>query len=372
MKTILAITGTRADFGIYVPVFRAIEAHPDLQLEVAAVGMHLKKEFGLTIDDVRQGGFTIVAEIDTLSLEDTKEAMVEFVGKTTIECGRLFAERKPDIVLVLGDRGEQLAAAVAATYLNIPVTQLHAGERSGSVDDPVRHAISQLASIHFTATEEYADNVRHMLGEEAKHVHCTGAPALDTIASMTVTPKEELLAQAGFETGKPLLLFVQHPDTTDLLTPAEQLISSLNALDSLDANIMIFATNADAGGLKMNTMLQAFAQKKKNAQFVPSVSHPQYLSWMAAADALVGNSSSGIIEAASFHLPVVNIGDRQHGRTRSGNVLDVPYDTQQIQAAIERVLSDDSVCKKLKSCTNLYGDGKAGGRITDILSQFKK
>ncbi|MDD5041848.1 MAG: UDP-N-acetylglucosamine 2-epimerase [Candidatus Peribacteraceae bacterium] len=372
MKKIVAITGTRADYGIYVPVFRAIEGHTDVQLEVVAVGMHLKKEFGSTIEEIRRDGFTIVAELDTLSLADTKAAMAEFVGRTTVECGRVFAERKPDIVLVLGDRGEQLAATVAAVYLGIPVAQLHAGERSGSVDDPVRHAISALATIHCTSTEEDGERVRTMLGERARHVHRTGAPALDTIASFMPIPKAELLADAGVPGDRPLLLFIQHPDTLDPLTPAAQIEPSIQALGSFDGNIIIFGSNADAGGMAMNAALRAFAKTRQDARFIESVSHETYLSWMEAADVLVGNSSSGIIEASSFHLPVVNIGGRQRGRLRSGNVLDVPYDAEAIRKAIHVALADTSFRAKLKQYENLYGDGKAGGRIAEILAQFQQ
>lgn len=370
MKTILAITGTRADYGIYVPVFRAIEAKKDLKLDVLAVGMHLKKEFGSTIEQIRRDGFDIVAEVDTLTLQDTKASMAEFVGKTTIECGQIFAKRMPDCVLVLGDRGEQLAATVAATYCGIPVAQLHAGELSGSVDDPVRHAISALATIHCTSTEEDAERVRHMLGNRARQVHCTGAPALDTIASITLTPKEELLQAAGLPDASSLLLFLQHPDTLDALSPVEQLRPSLKALESFDGNIVMFGSNADAGGMAMNKALQEFAQKRKNVRFMQSVPHATYLSWMAAADVLVGNSSSGIIEAASFRLPVVNIGGRQQGRTRSGNVLDVPYDAEHIRTAIQSALNDASFRAKLKQCKNLYGDGKAAPRIVHAIRAF--
>lgn len=369
MKTILAITGTRADYGIYVPVFRAIERMKDLKLEVVAVGMHLKKEFGSTIEEIRRDGFHIVAEVDTLSLEDTPASMAEFVGRTTVECARIFAERKPSLVLVLGDRGEQLAATVAATYCSIPVAQLHAGEVSGSVDDPVRHAISQLATIHCTSTEGDAERVRRMLGDRGRQVHCTGAPALDTIASVKLASKEKLLTEAGLPAGS-LLLFLQHPDTLDVLSPVEQLQPSLKALESFDGAIMIFGSNADAGGLKMNEALREFARKRKNVRFEQSVPHTSFLSWMAVADVLVGNSSSGIIEAASFHLPVVNIGGRQQGRTRSGNVLDVPYDAERIRKAIQSAMGDVTFRAKLKQCTNLYGDGKASGRIADILRTF--
>lgn len=370
MNTILAITGTRADYGIYVPVFRAIGLQNDLQLEVVVVGMHLKPEFGSTIEQIRHDGFTVVAEVDTLTLEDTPASMAEFVGRTTVECARIFADRRPSLVLVLGDRGEQLAATVAAAYCGIPVAQLHAGELSGSVDDPVRHAISQLSAIHCTSTDEDAERVRHMLGDRGKHIQCTGAPALDTIVSFSPVPKSALLSGVGLPLASSLLLFLQHPDTLAIRSPAEQIQPSLKALESFDGNIMMIGSNADAGGMAMNEMLREFAQKRKNVRFAQSLPHVVYLSWMAAADILVGNSSSGIIEAASFHLPVVNIGGRQQGRIRSGNVLDVPYDAERIQDAIQTATSDASFRAQIKQGKNLYGDGKAGMRIATLLSNF--
>lgn len=370
MKKILALTGTRADYGIYVPVFRAIERTEGLSLGVIAVGMHLKQEFGLTIDEIRRDGFSIVAELDTLTLEDTPAATAQFVGRTTEACARVFSEHRPDLLLVLGDRGEQLAAASAAAYLGIPIAHLHAGERSGSVDDAVRFAISALASVHCTSTEEDAERLRRMLGERAGHVHCTGAPALDVIASLTRAPRERLLAEAGLKDDGPLLLFVQHPDTLEPLTPLDQLRPSLAALQDVPGNIVIFGSNADAGGVAMNEALRTFAGSKGNRRFVPSVPHGVFLSWLAAADALIGNSSSGIIEAASFHLPVVNIGGRQRGRTRSGNVLDVSYDADEIRRALQTALRDSAFLSKVKVSANLYGDGKAAGRIAAILSSF--
>lgn len=371
MKKILAITGTRADYGIYVPVFRAIGLQRDLQLEVAVIGMHLKPEFGSTVEQIRRDGFNVVAELDTLTLVDTPASMAEFVGKTTVECSRLFAARMPDIVLVLGDRGEQLAATIAAAYMDIPVAQLHAGELSGSVDDPVRHAISQMATIHCTSTEDDAERVRRLLGDRGRQIHCTGAPALDTIASFSPMPKQELLSGVGLSPAPALLLFLQHPDTLDVLSPLEQLTPSLKALETFDGNVMIIGSNADAGGVAMNEALRAFTEGKNNVRFAQSLPHVAYLSWMAAADVLVGNSSSGIIEAASFHLPVVNVGGRQKGRTRSGNVLDVSYDADAIRQAIHRALTDTSFHAALQQCKNRYGDGKAGGRIAEILARFR-
>jgi GDP/UDP-N,N'-diacetylbacillosamine 2-epimerase (hydrolysing) len=329
-------------------------------------------EFGMTVADIRTDGFPIIAEINTLTIEDTKQSTAAFVGRTTIEFSLLLKRVQPDVILILGDRGEQLAAAIAATYLTIPIAQLHAGEHSGSVDEPVRHAISQLATIHFTATAPYADNVHAMLGGRARHVHVVGAPALDTIATMSVVPKAELFSSMGFDPSKPLLLFVQHPDTSDSRSCDEQLGPSLEALQSFNGNILCFGSNADAGGIAMNDVLQSFVTQGDNRRFVISVSHTTFLSWMACADVLMGNSSSGIIEAASFHLPVINIGDRQQSRLQSGNVLNVSYDTDEIAEAIQQIVFDPSLRQRVQSCENVYGNGTASMAIAEILSQFSQ
>lgn len=359
MKRILAVTGTRADYGIYKPVFNALHTSPDIELSVAVVGMHLLPEFGSTVEEIRSDKFSIVAEIDSMTTEDTKLAMAQYVGKSEQAFADLFAKQKPDIVFVLGDRGEMLAAATAAVYLGIPVAQLHAGEHSGSVDDPVRHAITQLSSIHFCTTEHYAKEVKRMC-PDAKHVVTVGAPALDTILSATFPSKEEIFAHYGFELGKPLLLFVQHPDTTDARIPSEQIQPSIDALSQFQGNILIIGSNADAGGMEMNTLLQKFAKKKDHSMFMINLPHVEFLSCERAADVLVGNSSSGIIEAASFNLPVVNIGNRQKGRLRSGNVEDVGYEAGAITAAVKRALKTES------HYTNIYGDGKAASRIVEV------
>lgn len=368
VKKILAVTGTRADYGIYRPVFQAIAQSKNLNLSLVVVGMHLRPEFGHTVDQIRADGFRIVAEIDTLTSEDTTRAMAEYVGRTTIECARVFTEQKPDVVFLLGDRGEQLAAAVAAIYLQIPIVHLHGGEQSGSVDDPVRHAITQLAALHFATAEENAEHIRRMRGGHARNIHNVGAPALDVIRTLDVIPKETLFREVGFDLTFPTLLFVQHPDTTDVLSAEQQLQPSLDAIASFDGNILILGANADAGGSCMNEILSAIAAKRQHCHFRITLSHRAFLSFAACADVLVGNSSSGIIEVASFHLPVVNIGDRQKGRLRSGNVIDVPYDAGAIEAAIKKAMSPEFRAY-VQQCKNAYGDGHAAERIVEILTQ---
>lgn len=364
MKKILAITGTRADYGIYKPVFDAMEASDQIELSVGVIGMHLRDQFGHTVDQIKADGFTIVAEMDTMTDDDSKKAMGEFVGRSTVACTEVLDQQKPDICFVLGDRGEMLAAATAAKCLGIPVAQLHAGEDTGCVDDAFRHAITHLSDLHFCTTEPYSQRVRQML-PDAQHVHTVGAPALDTILSSEFIPKEKLFARFNLDPSRPTLLFLQHPDTTDPLSPEDQLKPSLEALETFAGNILIIGSNADAGGRSMNDMLQKFADSHNNAHFEINLPHIEFLSCEQSADVLVGNSSSGIIESASFNLPVVNIGNRQRGRLRSGNVIDVPYNTEEIISGIDRGIRLE------ETYTNIYGDGKAAGRILEVFENYE-
>ena len=368
-RRILSLTGTRADYGIYKPVYRAIEQSSQLLLELVVVGMHLRKEFGRTVDGIRDDGFPIVAELDTVTTEDTPRSMAEYVGRTTVACASVLDEHRPDIVFLLGDRGEMLAGAIAAAELGIPIAHLHGGEQTGSIDDVMRNAITHMASLHLTTADPHSEAVQRMKGS-ADNVYTVGAPALDVIRTFTPIPKEILCKDHGLNPKLPVLLFVQHPDTREKISPEEQLQPSLEAMRSFPGNIMILGANADAGGIRMNALLQQFVKGKANYVFVLSLPHEQFLSWEASADVLVGNSSSGIIEAASFHLPVVNIGGRQYRRTRSGNVLDVPYDAEAITRALQQALRSETFRAKVATCRNAYGDGHAAERIVRILEHF--
>ncbi len=368
MKTIFAVTGTRADYGIQRPVYDAIRRSGKFRLKLVVTGMHLDVRFGSTVKEIRRDGFAIAAMVRTLPKEDTKLAMAKYVGATMMELATVFAKQKPDLVLVLGDRGEMLAAAFAAAELGIPLAHLHGGESSGTIDDLFRHAITQLSNIHLTSTDEHSERVQAMK-EDAEHIFTVGAPALDVINTLKPVSRKNLLRRAKFDPNMPVVLFVQHPDTLSELTPAQQIGASITALRQYKGNLLIVGSNADAGGQLFNATLKNFAQKRKNTRFVMSMPHGEFLSWLAAADLLMGNSSSGIIEAASFHLPVLNIGNRQRSRLRSGNVLDVSQDAKAIGKSLERILTDEKLRARLKKAKNRYGDGKSSMRIVKILEK---
>lgn len=369
MRRLFVLTGTRADYGIYRPVLRRLLASDTCSPALIVTGMHLHPAFGHTVDRIHEDHFPVIADINSLTDDDSPVGQSAFISRTLSECAALFQKDRPDMLLVLGDRGEQLAAAIAAVEAGIPVAHLHGGEQSGGIDNAVRHAITQLASLHLASTEEHAAHIRRMIGSD-RHVHVVGAPALDVIAALEPVSKEALFTQMGFDPARPLALFVQHPDTLSPLSPQEQLEPGLEALALFPGNSLVLGANADTGGSVFNDMLRLFATQAPYRQFRMNLPHETYLQWLRYTDVLVGNSSSGIIEAASFHVPVVNIGSRQQGRTRSGNVLDVPYNASSIASAMNTALYDSAFRARVRTAQNVYGDGQSALRIVRILSEF--
>jgi GDP/UDP-N,N'-diacetylbacillosamine 2-epimerase (hydrolysing) len=369
MRKIAAITGTRAEYGIFKSVLREIEANPKLNLSLIVVGMHLSTEFGYTVKEIEEDGFKIEAKINVLHSEDTGAAMSKSVGRCMVRTANALEKIKPDFLLILGDRSEMLVGAVSATYMGIPVAHIHGGDISGNVDEPVRHAITKLAHIHFAATKESADRIIKM-GEEPWRVHVVGAPGLDLILNEKMPEPRETAKKYGLDLSKPVLLVVQHSVVTEADDAPNQIRETLDAIVELGYQTILIYPNADAGGRRMIEVIRGY-EKYPFIKTFRSLLHKEYLGLMKLASVMVGNSSSGIIEAPSFHLPVVNIGTRQRGRQRAENVIDVDYDKEEIKMAIRKALHDEEFKEKVKNCKNPYGDGKAGMRIANILSEVK-
>jgi UDP-hydrolysing UDP-N-acetyl-D-glucosamine 2-epimerase len=295
--------------------------------------------------------------------------MAKSIGECITRIADSLEKIRPDILLVLGDRSEMLAGAIATTYLGIPIAHIHGGDISGNVDEPVRHAITKLAHIHFPATKESADRIIKM-GEESWRVHIVGAPGLD-LALNTKLPKPKKLAKKyGLDLSKPIILAVQHPVVTEAEKAAGQIRETLKAIVELGYKTLLIYPNADAGGRRMIEVIKEY-ERFPFIETFKSIAHEEYLGLMRLASAMVGNSSSGIIEAPSFGLPVVNIGTRQHGRQRAENIIDVDYDGEEIKKAIQKALFDKEFREKARSCKNVYGDGKAGIRIANILGELQ-
>lgn len=369
MRKVAAVTGTRAEYGILYPVLKSIEAQPNLELFLIVTGMHLSHEFGYTVREIEDDGFRIDAKLDMLLSSDAPGSMAKSIGLGVISMAQTWEQLKPDIILVLGDRIEPLAATVAAAYMNIPVAHIHGGDICGSVDNPARHAITKFAHIHFPATKESAER-SIKLGEEEWRIHIVGSPALDVILNEPCIPPDELAKQFELDLSQPLILVVQHPVTTQVDKAPKQMRETLEAVVELGYPTVLIYPNSDAGGRRMIEVIKEFESYPSIRTF-KSLPRREYLSLMGIATVMVGNSSSGIIEAPSFGLPAVNIGIRQEGRERSKNIIDVGYNKQRIIKAIGKALTDEEFLKEVEKRENPYGDGKASQRIAEILSKIE-
>ncbi len=367
MRKICVITGTRADYGLFYPILKKIEASEKLQLQLIVTTMHLSSEFGLTYEQIIKDGFKIDEKIENLLSSDTKSAIAKSTGLATILLSDAFSRLNPDIVLILGDRYETLANATTALLMNIPIAHIHGGEiTEGAVDEQIRHAVTKMSYLHFTATDEYRKRVIQM-GEDPARVFNSGAPGIDNIKNFDFLSKEELEDDLNWNFGTKSALFTYHPvtlSTSDINLDMEKIF---DALVLIDLNILFTYANADDNGRIINQRIEEFCQTNPiKYKVVKSLGQLRYLSSMKYVDLLVGNTSSGILEAASFQKPVVNIGDRQKGRLQSGNVIDC--DITSVKDAIEYSLSTEFIgkCKKIE---NIYGHGNAAKIIVEKLEK---
>jgi UDP-N-acetylglucosamine 2-epimerase (non-hydrolysing)/GDP/UDP-N,N'-diacetylbacillosamine 2-epimerase (hydrolysing) len=371
MRRIAVVTGTRAEYGILLPVLKAIKTKPGLELALVVTGMHLSHEFGYTINEIKSDGFRIDAKVPILSKSDTLAAMAKSVGLGIIGMSRTWERLRPDIILVLGDRVEPLAAAIAGAYMNIPVAHIHGGDAcaGGNIDDSNRYAITKFAHVHFPATSKSAERIIKM-GEEEWRVHQVGSPALDVILSEPLISAEHLAESFNLDLSQPLILLVQHPVTTQVDEASQQMRETLEATKEIGYPTVLIYPNSDAGGRRMIEVIKEYERYPFIKTF-ESLPRKEYLSLVKAASVMVGNSSSGIIDAPSLGLPAVNIGIRQEGRERGRNVIDVGHSKQEIIEAIKKALTDKEFLDEVKRCETPYGDGKASQRIAEILSKLE-
>jgi GDP/UDP-N,N'-diacetylbacillosamine 2-epimerase (hydrolysing) len=362
MRSILYITGTRADYGLMRHSLSMIDGSPELDLGLIVTGTHLNKKFGLTINEIKADKFDIVGLVETDVSDSSGLAMAKAIGKMVIAFSEILATERPDIVLLLGDRGEMLAGAVAAIHLNIPIAHIHGGERSGTVDEPVRHAISKLSHFHLVATDGARDRLIRM-GEKPEHIHTIGAPGLDGIRSSATQSRAELMAELSLDAEKPVALMVFHPVLQDE-NGAAHARAIIEQLAAKSVQIVALAPNSDSGSETIRRLLDEAAEKDQ-IKLAKHFKREKFLSWMASADLMIGNSSAGIIEAASFGIPVVNVGSRQNLRERNLNVMDVETDAQSIAQGIDLALRVPK-----HGADNIYGDGNTAAKITDLLKSL--
>lgn len=359
-RRICYVTGTRADFGLMSSTLHAIGQDTRLDLKLLVTGMHLSPRYGHTVDEIEAEGFVIAARLP-VELEDASAAsMVINLGRMLQGFVPVLQAIAPDILLLLGDRGEMLAGAIAAIHLGIPVAHLHGGERSGTVDEPVRHAISKLSHLHFVATQEAHDRLVRM-GERSMNVHVVGAPGVDGLVERKLPDRTSLCLSAGFDPAKPIGLLVYHPVLQEAIDADRQIGEIISAAEGVQ--VLALMPNSDAGSEAVRRQLTEAADAGR-VVLRTHLHREEYIGWLSCCDVLLGNSSSGIIEAASFGTPVVNIGTRQNLRERNANVVDVPVNLNEVRSALL-----DALAHGRYPPFNIYGDGQAGRRIVDLLAK---
>ena len=368
MRTIAVVTVSRSDYGIYLPVLRKIRERPGLKLHLIAAGMHLSPAHGNTIDIIEADGFEIGDRVEFPLQSDSPEAISKAMGLGTAGYAEALSRVRPDILLVLGDRVEMHAAAIAAVPLRIPIAHIHGGELTqGAIDDALRHSMTKLSHLHFVSTAEYGRRVAQM-GEESWRILVSGAPSLDNLQQTKLLTGSEFERQFSVPSGRDFLLVTYHPATLDAVPVEQRFQEVLDALEGAGSTILFTSANADAGGHAINRMIREYVDRHRNARLVENLGTQGYFSAMSLAAAMVGNSSSGIIEAASFHLPVVNIGIRQQGRVAGGNVIHTGNSQAEIASAIQKARSPE-FRSQIASTANPYGDGRAAEKIVERLEK---
>lgn len=366
-KKIVVVTGTRAEYGILKPLLIEIKKNPKLELFLIVAGMHLSKKFGYSIKEIIRDGFEISGIVRMVPSGNTGFHMSVALANGIRQFSDIFNKIKPDINVVLGDRDEPFAAAIAAMHMNIINAHIHGGDSSkGGIDEYIRHAITKISNLHFAATRESADRIKKM-GENKKYVFVTGSPAIDDIDEKHPS-KNVVLKKYGLKNNYALV--VQHPVTTEAKLAGKQIRTTLDALVKLQKNAVIIGSNSDAGHRDLFKIIKQYAKIHKFFKFYPNLSRKEYLSLLKNCDFIIGNSSSGIIDAPSFKKPTINIGIRQLGREAANNIINSKHDVNSILRSIKHV-SSSKFMQHLKKCMNPYGDGKASKRIALILANIQ-
>lgn len=368
MRTIAVVTTSRADYGACRPVLRALQSDPELTLLLFVSGMHLCPEHGLTVREIEADGFEITQRIEVLFQSDKPEWIAKSMARGIAGFSEVFSRRRPDILVIVGDRFEMFSAAVASVPFNIPIAHLGGGDVTvGTMDEALRHALTKLSHLHFASTAEYARRIIQM-GEEPWRVCVSGEPNLDAFLSMRLLAREELEARYSVRLQNRFLLVTYHPVTLQHEQSEWQIDQLLTALQMCAMPILFTMPNADSGNKLIRERIRQFVAANAFAGAVENFGVEAYVSVMALAAAMVGNSSSGILEAASFKLPVVNIGIRQAGRLRSKNVIDVGNTTDEIVSGIQKAL-ERGFLASLEGLVNPYGTGCAVPRILEVVKK---
>lgn len=374
MRKICVVTGYRSDYTKLKSVMKSIKDSPELELQVIVFGAHLLSDYGNTIKDIEADGYKVSFKCTTNIEGDKPLTMSKSIGLSVIELSAAYEQLNPDVVLLVGDRYEILAAAIAASVGNIPVAHIQGGEVSGTIDETIRHTITKLSHIHFPSTRLSAQRIVSM-GENSDHVFNVGCPAVDYINGLTYLEQKDLaqldeLKNCSVDLNNPYILLIQHPVTTEYEQSADQISQTLEALEAVALPTLLIYPNPDAGSAGMLRAIRnhkrVYGEKTVIRGVFKNLSFETYLNLLKNCSCLVGNSSSGIREAHMFGIPVINIGTRQNGRERTSNIVDVDADKKQI---LEKTL--ELIARPKTKIKNIYGNGTAGKRIADILKNIQ-
>ena len=370
MRKICVITGTRAEFGLLRPLIELIDKDEDLQLQLIATGMHLSPEFGYTLNEITDVGFVVDKKVECLLSSDTSVGVSKTIALAVSGFADALESLQPDLVVVLGDRTEILGAVIAAAMANIPIAHLHGGETTeGAYDEGIRHSITKFSHLHFTSTEAYRKRVIQ-LGEHPDTVFNVGAIGLDAIKKLKLLNREEFENSIGFNLKKRNILITYHPVTLEKEAPIETFENILTALNELTDTTLIFThANSDKNGRIINKLIIEYvdAHKDKAVAF-KSLGQLRYLSALQFVDFVIGNSSSGILEVPAFHIPTINIGDRQRGRICNESVINSNNSLEDIKKSITFAL-DKTFRKKIQQQELLYGNGTTAEKIIQIIKE---
>jgi UDP-N-acetylglucosamine 2-epimerase (non-hydrolysing) len=361
------VTAARSDYGLLAPLIEALHRDPDTDLSIYATGMHFSPRHGMTIDEVHQAEWRdAVVDIPAAPEDDSSEAAARALSRGVEGFAAVYAARRPDIVVVMGDRMDAMAGVIAALPFDIPLAHISGGELSeGVVDDRVRHAITKMSHIHFTSHPDFARRVIQ-LGEVPERVIVSGEPGLDLLSGLSIDPADAVHAEYGLDSERPISVFTFHPVGPGVDQNRQSIDAVLAAAAEIETQIVFTYPNADPGSAPIIDAIDAWCAGRAGCIARASLGRHRYLNLLNRASCMVGNSSSGLVEAPSFELPVVNIGARQKGRLSPPNVLSVPVATAAIAVAWRKALSP-TFRDSLTGLQNPYGDGKAVGRIMEVL-----
>lgn len=371
MKRIGIMTGTRAEYGLLKPLMQEINKDNDLELYLIVSGMHLSPEFGMTYQEIEEDGFEINAKVEMLLSSDSPAGISKSIGLGVIGFADEFQRADLDMLILLGDRYEALSAAICAMVMRIPIAHLHGGELTeGAIDEGIRHSITKMSYLHFTSTEQYRNRVIQ-LGENPERVFYVGALGVENIKKINLMTKEELERSIHFEIDENTVIVTYHPVTLENNTVEEQFLNLLEVLDRNPKIRMIFTkANADTNGRIVNELIDKYvAQNSERACAFMSLGQKRYLSALKYCRIVIGNSSSGIIEAPSFGKPIINIGDRQKGRICADSVINCGYTQQEIQQAMETALTKEFE-NKASNCRNPYEKENTAANIISVIKDY--